>query len=941
MKNPVCTIAGALLVATCVAESRILIEAESFANKGGWSVDQQFVEQMGSSYLLAHGLGKPVKNASTSVKVAEAGAYRVWVRTKNWVPGDWQAPGRFKVRVNGSPLKPEFGVLTGWQWQDGGTVKLPAGDTRIELEDLTGFDGRCDALYLTADSSEQPPNELKALRPWRDRLLGIPAVPPSAGKFEVVVVGGGIAGCAAALAAAEQGLAVALLHDRPILGGNASGEVRVHTIGITGYSDRILKRINSEHWPNGSELSVLDDKKRHASMDATSGVRQFLSWRAYGVETSGNRIVRVNARHTETGEVKSFAAPVFIDCTGDGWIGYWAGAEYRYGREARDEFGEGWDERGDQWSPKTPDKRVMGVSLLWNSIATSKPTTFPSVPWAEPVVRTNAVLKGEWYWEYSSNELDMIKDAEEIRDHVLRAIYGTFANAKKKPQYANHALKFVGYISGKRESRRLVGDHTYTLNDMIEGRSFPDSVVTETRDVDLHFQRQYKDPSYPYDFLSTALFKKVPRYYIPFRSLYSKNIENLMMAGRCFSCSHAGLGGPRVMNTCGQMGAATGYAAALIKKHKTTPRGVYQKHLEELLQLVLPPPSTALEESVESVRRNQIVIYAPGDQLERVRGKYEIVSVPSAVRDALRVIPQRGNAAKPAPGYQFTVNAPVEVWIAVHKRGKFALPHEWEKTDSVLEWDLGPDTMYRRQFPAGIVTVPGHSGKEGNSYAFPHLCFVCPRGAVPASGFRITNPIFESGDWENLFTPDLSNATFPKGIWYIENGLLTASEDQCIWTKKQYENFALDLEFKMGDAANSGVVVYCSDMKNWIPNSVEIQILDDNSPKWAKAAPNWKCGGLFGHSVPMKQSAKKAGEWNRMTITCKGQQIRVVLNGAVVTDANLKDWTSAKENPDGSDIPPWLSKPFAELPTKGHIGLQGKHGGAPIYFRNVKIKLLD
>jgi len=212
---------------------------------------------------------------------------------------------------------------------------------------------------------------------------------------------------------------------------------------------------------------------------------------------------------------------------------------------------------------------------------------------------------------------------------------------------------------------------------------------------------------------------------------------------------------------------------------------------------------------------------------------------------------------------------------------------------------------------------------------------------VPASGFRITNPIFESGDWENLFTPDLSNATFPKGIWYIENGLLTASEDQCIWTKKQYENFALDLEFKMGDAANSGVVVYCSDMKNWIPNSVEIQILDDNSPKWAKAAPNWKCGGLFGHSVPMKQSAKKAGEWNRMTITCKGQQIRVVLNGAVVTDANLKDWTSAKENPDGSDIPPWLSKPFAELPTKGHIGLQGKHGGAPIYFRNVKIKLLD
>jgi hypothetical protein len=198
-----------------------------------------------------------------------------------------------------------------------------------------------------------------------------------------------------------------------------------------------------------------------------------------------------------------------------------------------------------------------------------------------------------------------------------------------------------------------------------------------------------------------------------------------------------------------------------------------------------------------------------------------------------------------------------------------------------------------------------------------------------------------SSGWENLFAPDLSNATFPKGIWFIEDGLLTASEDQCIWTTKEYENFTLDLEFKMGDAANSGVIVYCSDLKNWIPNSVEIQILDDNSPKWAKAAANWKCGGLFGHSVPMKQAVKKAGEWNRMTVTGKGQQIRVLLNGELVTDANLKDWTSAKKNPDGSEIPPWLSRPFAELATKGHIGLQGKHGGAPIYFRNIKIKPLN
>lgn len=199
----------------------------------------------------------------------------------------------------------------------------------------------------------------------------------------------------------------------------------------------------------------------------------------------------------------------------------------------------------------------------------------------------------------------------------------------------------------------------------------------------------------------------------------------------------------------------------------------------------------------------------------------------------------------------------------------------------------------------------------------------------------------DSAAWQPLFAGDLSDAEFPKGIWYIEDGLLTASKDVCIWTKKEYENFVIDLEFKMGDAANSGVVVYCTDMKNWIPNSVEIQILDDNSPHWAKAAPTWKCGGLFGHSAPKKPAVKKAGEWNRMTVACKGQTIQVLLNGELVTDANLKDWTSAKKNPNGTEIPPWLNRPFAELATKGHIGLQGKHGGAPIYFRNVRIKPLD
>ena len=199
----------------------------------------------------------------------------------------------------------------------------------------------------------------------------------------------------------------------------------------------------------------------------------------------------------------------------------------------------------------------------------------------------------------------------------------------------------------------------------------------------------------------------------------------------------------------------------------------------------------------------------------------------------------------------------------------------------------------------------------------------------------------DSARWENLFKPDLSDAVFPKGIWYLEDGTMTASKDEAIWTQKDYENFAIDLEFKCGPNANSGVLIYVSDTKNWIPNSVEVQILDDAGTKWQKADPTWKCAGIFGRLAPTKSVVKPAGEWNRMTVWGKGQMIYVMLNGELVTQCDMRKWTDPKKNPDGSSIPAWLSKPLAQLPTKGKIGLQGKHGGAPIYFRNVKIKQLD
>jgi len=198
----------------------------------------------------------------------------------------------------------------------------------------------------------------------------------------------------------------------------------------------------------------------------------------------------------------------------------------------------------------------------------------------------------------------------------------------------------------------------------------------------------------------------------------------------------------------------------------------------------------------------------------------------------------------------------------------------------------------------------------------------------------------DTNGWENLFAADLANAVKPEGVWTVSDGVITASEDEAIWSAKDYDNFVLDLEFKNAHETNSGVIVYCSDTEEWVPNSVEIQIADDYADEWAQAPKTWHCGAVFGHLAPSKSMVKKPGEWNRFTITCVDRKIDVALNGEQVISMDMSLWTSAKTNPDGSEIPPWLSKPLSTIPTKGKIGLQGKHAGAPIWFRNIRIKEL-
>lgn len=574
----------------------ILIEAASFMDFGGWVLDTQFYQQMGGNYLLAHGMGERVEDAATEfqLKAEDEGEYYVFVRTNNWCPGNWEAPGRFKVAFNGKELDTVFGTEPGWGWQAGGKLNLQSRThprnkkkrigVQVSLNDLTGFEGRIDAIYLSKSPNPKLPNTPKELFGWKDEMTGRSQLQVKTEKYDVVIVGGGITGCGAALAAESQGLKVALIQDRPVFGGNASDEIRVHTIGIHGKGSDILKKIDTEHYPNGSSFAKKDQMKREAALRATS-VRLFHNHSAIGLQKDGNTIVSVEARENNTGIIRRFESNSFIDCSGDGWLGFWAGAEFRYGRESHKEFGEKWEKYGDLWSPEKADNKVMGTSVLWNSEKGDEPSRFPSVPWAEPVAKGESVVNGEWYWEYSDDKLHQVHDAEKIRDHVLRAIYGNFANAKKQPSNALLKLKWVAYVGGRRESRRIMGDYIFTMKDGVSKEYFVDTVAEEVRELDTHYQR--KETGDKSDYLSKALFYKTHgTYFLPFRTMYSKDISNLMMAGRCFSCSHIGLAGPRVMNTCGQMGIATGYAAALCKKYKANPREVGKKHIKELQGLI-------------------------------------------------------------------------------------------------------------------------------------------------------------------------------------------------------------------------------------------------------------------------------------------------------------------------------------------------------------------
>lgn len=576
-------------------DNSVLVEAESM-QVGGWMVDPQFMDQMGSPYLLAHGLGHPVADASTTVQFPIPGTYHVFVRTKDWV-AQWKAPGtpgRFQLLVNGKPLKTTFGTEgADWHWQPGGTVEVKWDrKLKIALHDLTGFEGRCDAILFTTDKNLHVPNEGEPMTEFRRELLGFKKEPDFAGTYDFVVVGGGMSGTCASIAAARLGLKVALIQDRPVLGGNNSSEVRVWLQGArtkepwSRIGDIVgeLEHTNRADYGPNNTAEIYEDEKRLRIARAETNLTLFLEHRANQVVTSNSMIKSVIAENTRTGQRLRFEGRWFADCTGDAAVGALAGADFELQAEGR--MGQ-----CNIWAV-CECKDTNAINVASTESATPKP--FPRCPWALDLsekpfpgrskTKPNINQLGGWYWE-SGFDRNPITEMEYIRDWNFRAMYGAW-DAMKNVDHVlpNHSLMWAAYICGKRESRRLMGDVILTVDDLKFGTKFPDGCVPSGWKIDVHVPNAKFDKGFEGDaFISKANFGLYPMpFWVPYRCFYSRNITNLFMAGRDISVTHEALGAVRVMRTCGCMGEVIGMAAKVCKTNDANPRDVYTKYLAQL-----------------------------------------------------------------------------------------------------------------------------------------------------------------------------------------------------------------------------------------------------------------------------------------------------------------------------------------------------------------------
>ena len=423
-------------------------------------------------------------------------------------------------------------------------------------------------------------------------------------KTELCIIGGGLSGAFAALAAAREGRDVVLVQDRPMLGGNASSEIRMWVRGAKGRFDRESGYISELEQRNihGNPTLVhsLFDATLYGMLAEQKNIRILLNTTCVDAEMNGNKIKSIRAWQMTTYTWITVEAKIFADCSGDSILAPIVGAEYRKGREAKSEFGE-------TLAKDEADDCTMGMSIILAARETDAPVKFtpPSFATVYPTdacfagnggeddihaqIREHIVgtSRGNLWWVELGGNMDSIHDSDRVREKLIANIYGVWDHIKNRGDHGmeNWDLEWVGFLPGKRESRRYVGDIIVKEQDLTSGGHFADEIAYGGWPMDDHnpFGMEQNDGNNT----ASTMIPVNEIYGLPYRALYSKNIENLMFAGRNISVTHVALSSTRVMATCALLGQAMGHGAAIALKNNCSPRGVYENHIAELQSKVL------------------------------------------------------------------------------------------------------------------------------------------------------------------------------------------------------------------------------------------------------------------------------------------------------------------------------------------------------------------
>ncbi len=699
---------------------KLWFDAIDFENIGGWQLETQFVREMGQPYLIAnHTPGIPVENAGLHFEINEDGYYRFFVRTKNWKYPE--APGRFKLKVDESELSNECGKMKtlSWYWEIADDIYLKAGVHKLEICDKTGWLSRFASIIITNDMNFTPSPEISVMLKQRAYIKKIDTSIVDKGNWDYIVVGAGPGGVGAAVSAARHGLKVALISGRPCIGGNASHEGTIgldgaafnhpgyHETGISAEIKRIHEQLGLS-WQESMEKIITNEPL----------ITVFYNELCISAECYGNTIISIECVNTMSLERSKFKSNLFADCTGDGWVGYYAGAKYRVGREPKHEFNESLAcEMPDTYTMSgciTGTRDDVGRLLGFFLEDSEQPIDFKVPDWAIKLpegdkLNRKPILKNmtDW-WMENSNDFDDVYDNEFVRDELVRLVVGYFGWLKNsysgRNEFANKYMKYLALNNSKRENRRLVGDYMMTQNDFIENKYFKDAVSYCGWKIDLHHPLGIfsgEEGEFFADF-------NVPITPIPYRCLYSCNISNLFVAGRCSSFSHIALGSTRVQSTVNTLGQAIGVAAYLCKKYNVKPRNIYESHIHELQQLLIKDDQTifgVINKDNDDLARTATVVATSENIKETAYAK-------NVINGKIRSTPTECNTWKSDPNC--------------------LLPQSLTLTlkETALISEIHISTVIDLEFP------------KGASRPFPHFCFTAKDLVVDC---------FDGTDWKTVY----------------------------------------------------------------------------------------------------------------------------------------------------------------------------------------------